>query len=148
MINECKRDPNEEIFNTYFNQKKETVFQEIEVVFEKNEDDIKVEMFSITPLLLKIINEDLVIPSSDKPELSILFRDFLKTNLIYYEKAMYKHSPLHYSTHDGVDSFNYAPPELYKSSFYSLITSYIWCKHFIEREGYSGVLPPIADLVI
>jgi hypothetical protein len=72
----------------------------------------------------------------------------VKINLIYYEKRIYVDSPLHYSTSDGVDSFYYAPPELHKSSFYRLITAYIWCKHFIEHEGYSGELPPIADLVI
>jgi hypothetical protein len=133
-------------FDEYFENNKTEVFRKIKKVYEENKDKIKVKIFLITPMLLKIIENDLTNPP-DKPKLKDIFKQFLINNLILYEDVYNKHSPLHYSTPDGINSFHYASPEIYKSTFYQLITTYIWCKHFIEYEGYSGVLPNV-DLLI
>ena len=133
-------------FHEYFDNNKDEVFKKINKVYQDNINDIEVDVFSITPELLKIVENDLKNPI-DKPELIPEFREFLIKNLTLYDDEFTKHSPLHYSTKKGIDSFNYASPELYKPAFYQLVSVYVWCKYFIEFNGYSGVLP-ISSLII
>jgi hypothetical protein len=140
-MDETQVDKNE--FYQFFETNKEHVFTEIEDLTKTSETKISVQVFSMCPKLLDLIENNLKNPS-DKPPLICEFKDYLKNEIIFLnidEKTTH-HSPLFFSTTKGKESFIFTAPELLNVSFYQLIIVYVWCKYLIE-SGYSGVIPEL-----
>ena len=126
-------------FLKYFESKYDEISEQSRILCDKK-TEINHELFHISKDLFDFINnrENLINPP-EKIILSDEFRNFL-VNCLSQNDLCYIHSPLHYSTEDGKDSFYYAAPETHYQSYLLLVSVYVWCKHFTD-QGYSGILP-------
>ena len=123
-------------FNELFNHFKQEIF-DISLAMNIPEEEEILQMYQENALM--IYNNIGLLKSDSKPVIENEFIAYIQQNLAgttHTNQSINKHTPLFYTTKDGIDSFKYAAPELINNSWINYKLSKLWYDKLLEI-GYT-----------
>jgi hypothetical protein len=116
-------------FDDLFHHYKNEIFDKSSKIKLPNKEDI----FNIyNEYVIVIYNNFSKLKSSIYPPISSNFQKYIKENLTIGPFGIDKHSPFYYTSYDKKDSFNYAAPEIIRSSWINFKISKLWYEKLLE----------------